>query len=542
MTNLSISGQIVDLFAKRIFPGEITLADGRIASISEKEKAPDQYILPGFIDAHIHIESSMLIPSEFARIAVLHGTVGTISDPHEIANVAGMEGIRFMLENGSKVPFHFHFGAPSCVPATSFETAGASITADDIHTLFEKDRLKYLSEMMNFPGVLHQDPEVMQKIAVAQSFGFPIDGHSPGLKKDQAKAYINAGISTDHECFTLEEALGKILYGMKILIREGSAAKNFQALHPLIKSHPDRIMFCSDDKHPDELIEGHINLIVKRSIELGYDLMDVLRAACIHPVEHYRMNVGLLRLNDSADFIVLEDLETFNVKSTFIQGIQVASEGKSLIDSVAVSPINRFACSLKKENAFKIAAKGENIHVIQAVQGELVTGKLILPACIEKGEYISDVDKDVLKLVVVNRYQDAPPAIAFVQGLGLKSGALASSIAHDSHNIVAVGVDDQSLCRAINAVIESKGGVAAANDQIECVPLPVAGLMSDKDGWQVAADYARIKKLSHSLGSKLHDPLMTLSFLALLVIPSLKLSDLGLFDAETFQFIPLEAS
>lgn len=543
MTNhTSISGQIINLFERRIFPGEVTIKNGKIASISEIDHAPEHYILPGFVDAHIHIESSMLVPSEFARIAVLHGTVGTVSDPHEIANVVGMDGIRFMIENGAKVPFHFHFGASSCVPATTFETAGAAISADDIHELFEKDGLKYLSEMMNFPGVLHKDPEVMRKIAVAKSFNVPIDGHAPGLKGDQAKAYISAGISTDHECFTLEEALDKVKCGMKILIREGSAAKNFQALHPLIKSHPDMVMFCSDDKHPDELIDGHINQIVARAVGLGYDLMDVLRAACIHPVEHYNMDVGLLRKGDPADFIVVEDLEKFRVKSTYIQGTLVASEGKSAIRSVETTPLNRFECAIKDEEAFKIKAKADQIHVIQAVPGELVTKKLILPAKIEGQEYVSDLDRDVLKLAVISRYSDKPPAIAFVKGLGLKSGALASSIAHDSHNIVAVGVDDRSLCRAVNAVIDSRGGVATAyRDGTECIPLPVAGLMSNRDGRQVAADYAAIKQLTHDLGSDLHDPFMTLSFLALLVIPSLKLSDMGLFDGEAFQFVPLEA-
>ena len=536
------SGHIVDLHKRRIFPGEITVSNGKITSISEKKNVPDHYILPGFVDAHIHIESSLLVPSEFARIAVTHGTVATVSDPHEIANVLGMEGVRFMLENGKQVPFHFHFGASPCVPATAFETAGATITADDIRTLFEQDNLKYLSEVMNFPGVLHQDPDVMRKIEVAKSLGLPIDGHAPGLKGEQAQAYISAGISTDHECFTLEEALDKVRFGMKILIREGSAAKNFNALHSLIGSHPDRVMFCSDDKHPDELIEGHINVIVRRSLELGYNLMEVLRAACVHPVEHYGLEVGLLRPNDPADFIIVENLETFAVKSTFIRGIEVFSDGKTAINPVHVTPINRFHCSKKNADDFNIPAEGEKIHVIKAIPGELVTEKLVVPAAIENGKYVSDIENDVLKLVVVNRYQDTPPAIAFVNGLGLKTGALASSIAHDSHNIVAAGVDDKSIREAVNAVIDAKGGVAVARDgKTDLIPLPVAGLMSDRDGWKVAADYTKIKKLTYDLGSGLHDPFMTLSFFALLVIPKLKLSDLGLFDGERFQFIPLEA-
>ncbi len=540
MAGYTLSGKIVDLLHDKIFSGVVEIENGVISSIREKSDVEDQYILPGFIDAHIHIESSMLVPSEFARIAVLHGTVATVSDPHEIANVLGMEGVRYMCKNSQKVPFHFFFGAPSCVPATSFESSGAELTANDIRTLFEQDKLKYLSEMMNFPGVLNQDPIVMEKIAIAKEMNKPIDGHAPGLMGDKAKKYIDAGISTDHECVTLKEALNKIRCGCKIAIREGSAAKNYAALHPLIKQHPESVMFCSDDKHPDELIHGHINEMVRRSVELGYDVLDVLRAASLHPIRHYGLDVGLLQKGDSADCIVVDNLKDFKIKSTYIRGQKVASEGKSFIESAQVKVINHFDCSKKNVDDFSVKASGVKINVIQAIPGELITKRLILPAKIENGNYVADPSEDILKLAVVNRYADAKPSIAFIKGMEIKQGALASSVAHDSHNIVAVGVDDASLCQAINAVIDSKGGVSVVEKgEVSLMALPVAGLMSDKEGWKVAKEYSAIKRQAIKLGSSLPDPFMTLSFLALLVIPSLKLSDQGLFDADAFTFISL---
>ena len=538
----SLSGQIVDIIQKKIFPGKIVVEDGKIISIEEMKEAENHFILPGFIDAHIHIESSMLVPSEFARLAVLHGTVATVSDPHEIGNVLGLEGIRYMIENSKKVPFHFFFGASPCVPATSFETSGATVTPNDIRTLFKKDNLSYLSEMMNYPGVLNQDADVMEKIAIAKSMSKPVDGHSPGLKGKKAETYIQAGITTDHECFTLEEAQDKIRYGMKIIIREGSAAKNYQALHTLIKTDPDKIMFCSDDKHPNDLAKGHINEVVRRSAELGYDLMDVLRAASLHPVQHYGLDVGLLQKGDPADFIVVENLKEFSILETYIRGEKVASNGKSFIKSVPIERINQFHCQKKSTPDFHVKAEGKNINVIQALPGELITKRLVLPAKIEAGEYISDPSQDLLKITVVNRYKDAAPAIGFIKGIGIKKGALASSVAHDSHNIVAVGTDDESLCQAVNAIIESKGGICAVSEGNKALlPLPIAGLMSDQEGSEVARQYSHIKDKAHKLGSELPDPFMTLSFMALLVIPSIKLSDKGLFDAENFEFIPLTA-
>lgn len=542
MSTLSITGRLVDLSSRTVRPKNILVENGKIAAIKETSDESSQVIMPGFIDAHIHIESSMLVPSEFARLAVIHGTVATVSDPHEIANVLGVEGIRYMIADSKKVPFHFFFGAPSCVPATSFETAGASVTPAEIEALFKDDGLLYLSEMMNYPGVLNRDPEVMEKIGIALRLHRLVDGHAPGLKGEQARLYAAAGITTDHECFTLEEALDKIACGMKILIREGSAAKNFDALHSLFRDHADKLMFCSDDMHPDELVLGHINTVVRRAVGLGYDVMDVLQAACTHPIEHYGLDVGQLQVGDPADFIVVNNLEEFRVQRTYIRGQLVARDGQTLIEPHKVSRINHFTCSMIQEDKLASPARCDKIQVIEAIPGELITRKLTMPASIEAGMYVSDPSRDLLKLVVINRYNEAPASVAFIKGMGLRKGAIASSVAHDSHNIIAVGADDKSLCQAINAVISSQGGVCAASeDGIVQLPLPVAGLMSDGDGPSVAKQYADVKHCAKALGSSLPDPFMTLSFMALLVIPSLKLSDRGLFDAETFRFIPLEA-
>lgn len=539
-----LQGNIVAITEKRIFFGEIRVDKGIIASVKELDSPARPgflYICPGFIDSHVHVESSMLVPSEFAKLAVVHGTTGTISDPHEIANVCGMEGVHYMIDNGKTVPFKFHFGAPSCVPATIFETAGAALNAKDVDALLAMPEVKYLSEMMNFPGVLHADEEVMQKIASAKKYNKPVDGHAPGLRGATARQYIDAGISTDHECFTAEEALDKLGYGMKILIREGSAAKNFEALAGLMNDHYEQMMFCSDDKHPDSLVEGHINQLCARAVAKGIDVFKVLQAACINPVLHYKMDNGILSVGDAADLILLEDLVNFKVQKTFIDGELVAENGKSLIKTNSAGIINAFDCKEKVVAQFSIpAAPGQQtVAVIEALDGQLITNKLELPALVKNNEFISDVDNDVLKIVVVNRYRDAPVAKAFIKNIGIKTGALASSVAHDSHNIVAVGADDESLCKAVNLIIQQRGGVSAVGNGKEMVlSLPVAGLMSTEDGYKVAEDYTAIDRFTkEELGSPLGAPFMTLSFMALLVIPHLKLSDKGLFDGDSFSFV-----
>jgi adenine deaminase len=530
--SFSVTGNLVDVHQKRIYPAEIIFEGERIIAINDLESQTshfDHYILPGFVDAHVHIESSMLVPSEFARLAVVHGTVATVSDPHEIANVCGMKGVDYMIENGKTVPFKFNFGAPSCVPATTFETAGAVINADNIDELMRREEVLYLSEMMNFPGVLNGDAEVMKKIASAKKYNKPVDGHAPGLLGELAKKYIDAGISTDHECFTKEEALDKLKYGMKIIIREGSAAKNFEALIDLLNDHEDMMMFCSDDKHPDSLVEGHINQLCARAVAKGIDVFKVLQAACVNPVGHYKLKVGLLRQNDFADFVLVKDLKNFEVIQTYINGQLVAENGKTLIESQKATTINNFDCSKKKTEHFKTTT--DHLFAIEALDGQLITNKLAITS---SGP---DIENDILKIVVVNRYKDAPVATAFIKNFGLKTGAMASSVAHDSHNIVAVGVDDESICKAVNLVIENKGGISCIDKQEMILPLPVAGLMSTEDGYEVAKKYSAIDKAAKELGSKLSAPYMTLSFMALLVIPHLKLSDLGLFDGDEFKFI-----
>ncbi|MGG9971317.1 adenine deaminase [Ferruginibacter sp. SUN002] len=547
MKSYSVKGNIVDIFNKEIFFGEVVVEDGKIKSI---EKTTDDgleirdntapFILPGFVDSHVHVESSMLVPSEFGKLAVVHGTVATISDPHEIANVCGIEGVEYMIANGKTVPFKFHFGAPSCVPATIFETAGAALLSEDVDKLLQSDDIYYLSEMMNFPGVLFNDEEVMKKIASAKKYNKPVDGHAPGLRGADAKKYIDAGISTDHECFTREEAEDKLGFGMKILIREGSAAKNFEALIALMHDNYEMMMFCSDDKHPDSLVLGHINQLCARAVAKGIDVFKILQAACINPVLHYKMNVGLLRVGDAADFIIAEDLKDFKISQTYIDGNLVAENGVSKITTTKGGVINQFNCKPTNPADFIVVYNNEReIPVIEALEGQLITNKLMVKPVVLNGEIVSDIENDILKIVVVNRYKQSVVAKSFVKNFGLKKGAIASTVAHDSHNIIAVGVDDVSICKAVNLVIKEQGGVSSVTNENEMVlGLPVAGLMSNEDGYKVADAYTAIDKMvKEELGSHLNAAFMTLSFMALLVIPHLKLSDKGLFDGDTFSFV-----
>lgn len=538
---MQIQGQIVDILNKRIYSGEVTVANGKIVALTEKEHAIKDYILPGFIDAHIHIESSMLVPSEFAKIAVLHGTVATISDPHEIANVLGKDGVYYMIDNGKKVPFKFHFGAPSCVPATFFETAGAVIDSEQIKELMAHPDIYYLAEMMNYPGVLFDDEEVLKKIAWAKHFGKPVDGHAPGLRGESVRKYIAAGISTDHECFTYDEAAEKLSLGMKILIREGSAAKNFEALIDLLPDNYQNMMFCSDDKHPDDLILGHINQLCARAVAKGIDVFKVLQAACINPVHHYNMNVGTLQVNEAADFIVVENLTHFHVKQTYINGELVAEEGKSFIKHVDFDKPNNFNTTAKTTQDFELPSTAKTIRVIEALEGQLITNEIHHSALVENGKLVANVADDVLKMAVVNRYANTPPAIAFIKNFGLKKGAIASSVAHDCHNIVVVGTSDEEIVNAANLIIANTGGICAVNGTTtKALALPVAGIMSDQDGWEAGRRYQEIDTMAKELGSTLKAPFMTLSFMALLVIPDLKLSDKGLFSGKSFAFTDLE--
>ena len=546
---MRISGQIVDVVNSRIFNGTIEIENGRILNIIEEShcqsQCQSQIILPGFVDSHVHIESSLLVPTEFARLAVAHGSVASVSDPHEIANVLGIDGVRYMIEVGKKSPFKFYFGAPSCVPATCFETSGATLNSNDIEELMSSADIKYLGEMMNYPGVIFNDDEVMKKIESAHRHNKPIDGHAPLLSGYDLKKYCASGISTDHECSSVEEAMEKISLGMKIQVREGSAANNFDNLISIIKDYPDSVMFCTDDAHPHELIKSHINGLIKRAIFLGYNPLDVIKAATLNPVRHYNLEVGLLQKNDPADFIVIDNFNDFNILKTYINGELVAENGKSLLPYVKVDAINNFVAEKVTADDFKVIDEGKDINIIGVINGELLTEKIIAKTQSHKVQsssfnLVSDIENDILKIAVINRYEKKKPAVAFIKGFGLKRGALASSVAHDSHNIIVIGCDDESMAKAANMIIENKGGFAVYSDEIKkCLPLPVAGIMTNDDAFKVADDYLEIRDMAKSLGSPLSDPFMTMEFMALLVIPKLKLSDKGLFDCEKFELIPL---
>jgi adenine deaminase len=538
-----LTGQIVDLHRRRVFPGVVEWRRGRISSIREDASVRERrLIMPGFVDAHIHIESSLLPPAEFARLAVVHGTVATVSDPHEIANVLGSRGVAYMIADGKRTPLKFNFGAPSCVPATAFETAGATLDANAVARLLARPEVRYLAEVMNFPGVLGGDPTLRTMIEVAKKLGKPIDGHAPGLRGEQVRAYAAAGPSTDHECFTLAEARDKLAAGMKILIREGSAARNFDALAPLLKTHPERVMFCCDDLHPDLLVGGHLDRHVRRALATGADRFDVLRAASVNPVEHYSLDVGLLREGDPADFIVVSDWRRLRVERTYLHGERVAAEGRTRIPRQRSSTPNQFRARPRLAADFAVRPTGgAALNVIEAINGQLITRHLRERPTVRDRQFVADPRRDLLKIAVVNRYAPgAPIAVGFIKGMGLKAGAVASSVAHDSHNIVAVGADDASLADAVNLVIKHRGGLSAVGRGRKLVlPLPIAGLMSDLGGRTVARRYTELDRFAKRLGSRLDAPFMTLSFMALLVIPDLKLSDRGLFSASRWSFVPL---
>ncbi len=538
--NFTLSGNVVDIINRKIFKGEISFKGGIIESISEKELVPDIYIIPAFVDAHVHIESSMLTPSEFARLAMNHGVIASVSDPHEIANVMGIDGVRYMMEQAEGCPFRFYFGAPSCVPATKLESSGAEISTQDIEYLMGLEEIHYLSEMMNYPGVIKGDGEVLAKIASARKHGKPVDGHAPGLTGYDLGRYIQAGISTDHETTMYSEGKEKLQGGMKLLIREGSAAKNLEELGPLVGEFPDACMLCSDDKHPDDLLRGYINTMVKALLLKGFNLFEVLRCASFNAAQHYKIDMGFLQPGDRADFIVLDNLSDFNILSVFIEGRVVCVKGECMIDGQGVDIVNKFNAVKRSPDDFVIKAEKGLIRVIEVYDGQIITGQSIKEAKIVDGRVVSDTDRDILKIVVVNRYIDAPAALGFVKNFGLKRGAIASSVAHDSHNLVAVGVEDLDIAKAINQVIIHKGGLALCDgDWVDILPLPIAGLMSNKGGAYTAEAYSRLDRGAKQLGSTLTAPFMTLSFMSLLVIPELKIGDKGLFNGLSFDYVPL---
>jgi len=530
---------IVDIINRRVFPGAIKVKNGKIIKITENNEVYDNFIMPGFIDAHLHIESSMLIPTEFAKIAVKHGTVAAVCDAHEIANVLGIEGIKFMVDNAKNVPLKFYFSAPSGVPTTTFETNGATISAIEVETLFQNlPQIKILGEVMNYPAVINENPEILTKIIIAHKYGKLIDGHAPGLSGKDLQKYASYGISTDHECFTQKEALEKINLGMKIQIREGSAVKNFDELIPIANEHVANCMLCSDDKHPDDLVKGHINELVKRGLKAGIGLFKILQIACVNPVLHYNLDVGLLRENDFADFLIIDNLTDFNILQTVINGNIVDENAKTIFTCQPTELINKFYTEPKIITDFEVAKNSNKIDVIEAIDGQLLTSKLKVSPKIINNKIVADTENDILKIAVVNRYKNEKPTVAFIKNFGLKKGAIASSVAHDSHNIVAVGTTDKELCDAVNLIIKNKGGICViSRNESNILPLPIAGLMSDKPFLFVAEKYTELDALAKEFGSKLTAPFMTLSFMALLVIPELKISDKGLFDCVNFELI-----
>ncbi len=528
----------MDVANAEIYPGTIKISNGRIIKIIRNRKTSDIYITPGFVDSHIHIESSMLTPSEFARAAVVHGTVAVVSDPHEIANVMGIEGVKYMIEDGKASPMKFYFSAPSCVPATPFETSGAILDNKKVEELLKLDEIKYLGEVMNFPGVLHDDPDIMEKIRCAKKYGKLIDGHAPGLRGADLKKYANSGISTNHECLTPDEALEDLQAGIRVQIRKGSASDIFESCLPIIEKHYNFLMFCSDDKHPDDLVRGYLNEMAKESINHGIDIIKVFKVASANPILHYGLDVGMLRVGDYADFLEIDNLKNFNILKTYINGEIVACDQNPLIPRRQSVIINNFKAGKKNVTDFAFPCTTDTINVIVVIDGQLITDRLAVKPKAKNGNAVSDVERDILKITVVNRYKDTRPAVGFINNFGLKEGAIASSVAHDSHNIIAVGVNDEELCKAVNRIIEEQGGICAVSGNKEIIlPLPIAGIMSNEDYLTVARKYTKIDEMAKSMGSTLRSPFMTLSFMSLPVIPKLKLTDRGLFNVEKFEYL-----
>jgi len=528
----------VDVERGEVYPGEVVFEAGRIKEVRRRRASYSRYLLPALVDAHIHIESSMLTPSRFAEVAVAHGTVAVVADPHEIANVLGVAGVEYMLRDASQVPLKFYFTAPSCVPAAPFESAGARLGAEEVAALLARDEVVALGEVMNFPGVVAGEPEVMAKLSAARRLGKPIDGHCPGLRGEALRRYVEAGISTEHECTSLEEAEEKAELGMKIMLREGSSARNLKAL----ARFRGEAFLVSDDLHASDLLRGHVNRLLRRAVEEGIDELEAVRMVSLYPARHYRLNVGLLRPGDPADVVVVSDLRSFSCEECYIEGKLVARRGRTLFEASPPEGENTVRASLKSPEDFRVRAKKARpkVRVMVLIPGEIVTREEVVEL---PGREIEAVpERDILKLAVVERYGGERVGVALVKGFGMRRGAIAASIAHDSHNIIAVGAGDEELAEAVNQVIRMHGGIAvvAGGEVRASLALPIAGLMSPLSAGEVAAALERVNSAARELGCSLEAPVMALSFLALPVIPKLKLTPRGLFDAERFEFVELE--
>lgn len=550
-----IYGKIADVKTRKIYPGKITVKDGVITSIEPIAENDPQasacvnFILPGLVDSHIHIESTLMVPRNYARMAVANGVVAAVCDPHEIANVLGTSGMDFMIADGKNVRFNFSYAAPSCVPATPFETSGAILGPAEVEEMIRRDEVVALAEMMNVPGVIFGDEQVHAKLAAAKMASKPIDGHAPQVSGDALGKYIAAGITTDHECETVEEAREKLALGMKVIIREGSAACDFERLYPLIAEYPGQVMFCSDDMYPDDIDEiGYINGLIKRALAKGVPLWETLEAATATPVQHYGLKSGLLQAGDPADFIVVDNFEDFNVLSTYVHGEEVYNAETGINEPVFMVSAgtadqcpNVFNASEVTPAMMQVKREDAPMKVIIATEGSLVTGKeLVRPSSDPYGNVITDVDAGISKIVAYSRYSPSQPQVAFIKGFGLRSGAIASTIAHDSHNIIAVGTNDEDIAAAINALVKATGGIAVCNGgETEILPLPVAGLMTLLPPDEVARKHRALRLMSYNMGCTIKAPFMTLAFMALPVIPELKLTDKGLFDGTAFSFTSL---
>ncbi|MBO5152136.1 MAG: adenine deaminase [Methanobrevibacter sp.] len=566
---MKFTAYILDVLTSSVYPARITVEGGIFKQIvpimvdGETKVDVEGLMLPGFIDSHIHIESSALTPAQFAKVAVMHGTTSVVCDPHEIANVSGIDGIEFMIENASTVPFNFYFSAPSCVPATSFETSGAVLNSDEIEYLLQKDEVVALGEMMNFPGVIHGDKEVLKKLELARKYKKPIDGHAPLVSGEDLDKYLEQYIVTDHECSNFQEAIEKKQKGMKIMVRDGSSAKNMEALFDFterinyLKNQesfgiiPSEVLerrihspifdfIVSDDKNSRDLINGHLNLSVKKAVELGIDIIKAIEMVTINPASHYNLDAGAIVTGARADFIIIDNIIDFNILKTYVAGECVYDGENVLFDAPDVETENRIDAPKKTAQDFDILFDGDEceVNVIECFNGELLTKKATAKLYVDNGKVMPSIYDDVLKISVVERYGHNNVANAFIKGFGLKKGAIASSIAHDSHNIIVIGYNSEDMAEAVNTVIENKGGIAVVSEDFsDSLPLPIAGLMSNEDAFVVAKKLRQLQKMAYALGCKMDSPFMTMAFMALLVIPSIKISDKGLFDGDNFEFM-----
>jgi len=556
--DLLLHGSLVNVYSGNISESYIGVKDGRIIYVGGKPiratknlDVGSKFILPAYIDGHVHIESSLVTPSQFALAAIPRGTCCVVADPHEIANVCGVEGIKYMIEDSARTPLKIYFMIPSCVPATNLETSGAKIGLKEIEELKGLKQILGLGEVMNFPGVIKGEEEVMAKIRACE--GMVIDGHAPGLRGEELCAYIAAGVMSDHESVTAEEAMEKISLGMWVMIREGSTAKNLSELAAIVsKGCPERVMLVTDDQHADDLLaEGHLDHVLRRAVEEGIDPVDAVRMVTVKPAEYFGLRrLGGVSPGKCADMVIVDDLKEFKAEMVFIDGRIVAKEGKYL------GSVGR---SIVKKEVEKTVHIGELLpadlkvihrgpegkvetRVIEVVPDQIITNEMLCELPVENGEVLPDLEKDIVKICVVERHRETGRiGKGFVKGFGLKEGALASTVAHDSHNIIAMGVSDDEICRAVNRLREINGGLVAVNgNEVKSeLPLPIAGLMSDRGVEFVAERMDELNKSASDLGCHLRSPFMALSFLALPVIPKLKITDLGLVDVEQMKVVDL---